>query len=58
MTQSLSTLAPGTLSGPVLSYNLPQAVSYSGDGFIELRLDSSYFVASTHATPPTDGSPS
>jgi len=37
-------------TGPVLSYDVPQEVSYSGQSLIELQLDTSYFIASSQAT--------
>lgn len=36
--------------GPLLSANVPQQVSYSGQNYIELRLPPSAFIASTQGT--------
>jgi hypothetical protein len=35
--------------GPLLSYDVPQEVSYSGDSFIVLDIDADWFVASAAA---------
>jgi hypothetical protein len=45
--------APG---GPLLSYDVPQEVSYSGDSYIVLEVDESWFTASGPAS--TAGGPS
>lgn len=40
------TPTPPRTGGPVLSYNVPQQVSHSGQNIIELRLEPRDFLAS------------
>jgi hypothetical protein len=41
--------ATPTTSGPVISPNVPQSVSYSGQHYIELALPADWFVAGAQA---------
>jgi hypothetical protein len=44
-------------SEPLLDYNVPQQITYSGQNYIELRLDPSDFSATrAGANSPEDGS--
>jgi hypothetical protein len=46
------TLVPRTMDarqGPLLSYNVPQQVAYSGDHYIELVLEPGDFLATASA---------
>ena len=42
--------------GPILSYNVPQQVSYSGQNYLEIDLDESYFLAQSVVAPQGQGS--
>jgi hypothetical protein len=37
--------APTPGAGPTLSYDVPQTVAYSGQNYIEIRLEPEYFLA-------------
>jgi hypothetical protein len=50
MTQPTTT--DDAAAGPILSYDVPQAVSYSGQGFIEIVLDAGAFLAQRQSAPP------
>ena len=39
--------APKGASAPILSYDVPQEISYSGQNLIQLQLGASYFIASS-----------
>jgi hypothetical protein len=39
--------APKEASAPILSYDVPQEISYSGQNLIQLQLGASYFIASS-----------
>ncbi len=39
--------APKGSSAPILSYDVPQEISYSGQNLIQLQLGASYFIASS-----------
>ena len=43
-------------NGPILSYNVPQQVSYSGQNYLEIDLDESYFLAQSVVEPQGQGS--
>jgi hypothetical protein len=46
--------APSADTGPTLSYDVPQTVAYSGQNYIEIRLEPEYFLASSQ--PPKEHS--
>lgn len=45
-----ATAATAENGAPLLSGNVPQQVSYSGQNYIELRLPPNAFIASTQGT--------
>ena len=52
--QPVGVAEPRTDSGPILSYDVPQQVSFSLQNHIEIALDASFFLAQGVVTPDGD----
>ena len=48
-------VAHPTAGAPTLSYEVPQQVTYSGQHYIELRLDPTDFIATARSSERKDG---